>query len=86
MKKIILGTLIGINVAATATFASDLVLWYQQPASSIITSVLATNKGQPALSLGGGKPSSFINEALAIGNGRMGGRRLPAARRTNASC
>ena len=61
-----------LNVVATAP-ASDLVLWYQQPVGSAASTVLATNKGQPALSLGGGKPSSFINEALAIGNGQRGG-------------
>ena len=72
MKKILLGALIGINAAAT-TFASDLVLWYQQPVNSAVSSALATNQGQPALGLAGGKPSSFINEALAIGNGRIGG-------------
>ena len=71
MKRFFWGGLMFLNVVAAS--ASDLVLWYQQPVSSAISSILATNKGQPALGLGGGKPSSFINEALAIGNGRMGG-------------
>ncbi len=39
----------------------------------MVSTVLVTNAGQPVLNLGGGKPSSFINEALAIGNGRLGG-------------
>ncbi|HXI69771.1 MAG TPA: glycoside hydrolase family 95 protein [Verrucomicrobiae bacterium] len=72
MKKILLGTWIGLSTVMAAS-ASDLVLWYQQPAGTAISTVLSTNKGQPALDLGGGKPSSFINEALAIGNGHMGG-------------
>ena len=72
MKKIIFATLIFLSAGA-ASFASDLVLWYQQPVNSVVSAILATNKGQPTLSLGGGKASSFINEALAIGNGRIGG-------------
>ncbi len=68
----VLATIIFLTTAWAAS-ASDLVLWYQQPVSSAISTVLSTNKGQPALSLGGGKPSPFINEALAIGNGRLGG-------------
>jgi alpha-L-fucosidase 2 len=72
MKKIILGAILGLCTTAT-TFASDLVLWYPQPVSSAGSTVLSTNAGQPVLELGGGKPSSFINEALPIGNGRMGG-------------
>jgi alpha-L-fucosidase 2 len=71
VKKIRLAALIGIT-AMTAT-ASDLVLWYQQPVGAAVSSILKTNQGQAVLGLGGGKPSSFINEALAIGNGRMGG-------------
>ena len=61
------------STTAATVFGSDLMLWYQQPVSSAINTVLSTNKGQPALSLGAGKPSSFINEALAIGNGHIGG-------------
>src|SRR5882672_3131449 len=72
MKKILLGAWIGISTVMVAA-ASDLVLWYQQPVGSAINTVLSTNKGQPALGLGGGTPSSFINEALPIGNGRIGG-------------
>jgi alpha-L-fucosidase 2 len=72
MKKIVFTALLVLN-AVTASFASDLALWYQQPVGSAVSSVLTTNQGQPVLSLAGGKPSSFINEALAIGNGRIGG-------------
>ncbi|MEI6197603.1 MAG: glycoside hydrolase N-terminal domain-containing protein, partial [Verrucomicrobiota bacterium] len=68
----LIGALIFFSHSGTV-FASDLVLWYQQPVSSAVSTVLSTNQGQPALGLGGGKPSSFINEALAIGNGRLGG-------------
>src|SRR5260221_918651 len=53
--------------------ASDLVLWYQQPVGGLTDEPLTSGKGQPALNLGGGKGSHFMNEALAIGNGRMGG-------------
>ena len=72
LKAFLLATNILLGSAATS-YSSDLVLWYQQPVSSAISAVLATNQGQPVVGLGGGKPSSFINEALAIGNGRMGG-------------
>ncbi len=72
MKKFFLAALVFFGVA-TAAFASDLVLWYQQPVGAAISTILTTNQGQPVLSLGGGKASSFINEALAIGNGRFGG-------------
>jgi alpha-L-fucosidase 2 len=72
MKEIIYIAAILLS-AKTTLFASDLVLWYQQPASSAASTVLITNRGQPVLNLGGGKPSSFINEALPVGNGRIGG-------------
>jgi alpha-L-fucosidase 2 len=55
--------------AGTASFASDLVLWYQQPAGVTRTAPMATN----GLGLGGGRASAFMNEGLPIGNGRMGG-------------
>ena len=53
--------------------ASDLVLWYQQPVSGLTNEPVTSGKGQPALGLGGGHGSQFVNEALAIGNGRLGG-------------
>jgi alpha-L-fucosidase 2 len=46
--------LLGTNAA---TFAGDLVLWYQQPVGSTFN----------------GTAPPFINEALPIGNGRIGG-------------
>ena len=72
MKEIIYFVAIMLS-AKTTIFASDLALWYRQPASSAASTVLTTNRGQPVLNLGGGKPSSFINEALPVGNGRIGG-------------
>jgi alpha-L-fucosidase 2 len=56
-----------------ASFAGDLVLWYQQPVGMSLTAPAPANQGQPALGMGGGKASPFMNEALAIGNGRLGG-------------
>ncbi|MDB6035902.1 MAG: glycoside hydrolase family 95, partial [Verrucomicrobiales bacterium] len=53
--------------------ASDLVLWYQQPVSGLKDEPLTSGKGQPALNLSGGEGSHFMNEALPIGNGRLGG-------------
>jgi alpha-L-fucosidase 2 len=53
MKKFILSALCFLNLAS-AMFASDLMLWYQQPAIATRTTPL-------------------INEALAVGNGRIGG-------------
>ena len=68
---IIFGALILLGTNA-ATFAGDLVLWYQQPVGSAINEALSAAK-TPLLGLAGGKASSFVNEALPIGNGRMGG-------------
>jgi alpha-L-fucosidase 2 len=72
MNKFLPGALLLISLVMTAS-ASDLVLWYQQPVGSVVSTVLSTNQGQPALGLGGGKPSSFINAAMPIGNGYLGG-------------
>lgn len=69
MNKIIpLVTLVLLSASA-ASFASDLVLWYQQPAGVTRIAPMATN----GLGLGGGRASAFMNEGLPIGNGRMGG-------------
>jgi alpha-L-fucosidase 2 len=62
--------LFGMNAAAVA---GDLVLWYQQPVGSAVNEPLSSAKSAPPLSLAGGKASPFINEALPIGNGRIGG-------------
>jgi alpha-L-fucosidase 2 len=59
--------------AATTSFAGDLVLWYQQPIAGLTDEPLTSGNGQPIVGLGGGKGSHFMNEALAIGNGRIGG-------------
>src|ERR1035437_2135409 len=67
-KKNLLAVLVLLS-AGTASFASDLVLWYQQPAGVTRTAPMATN----GLGLGGGRASAFMNEGLPIGNGRMGG-------------
>jgi alpha-L-fucosidase 2 len=56
-----------------ASFAGNLVLWYQQPVGMSLTAPATANQGQPALGLGGGKASPFMNEVLPIGNGRLGG-------------
>ncbi|HEY1661639.1 MAG TPA: glycoside hydrolase family 95 protein [Verrucomicrobiae bacterium] len=72
MKKTIIIAAIFFGVAA-GMFASPLVLWYQQPAGLVPMPVVATNKNAPVLSLGGGKASPFINQALPIGNGLIGG-------------
>jgi len=66
------GVLIICGTAAAA-FAGDLVLWYQQPVGLAPSAPLTTNQSQPALGLGGGTASPFMNEALPIGNGRLGG-------------
>ena len=58
---------------AGRSFASDLVLWYQQPASTVAPEPLKSSPGQPRLGLAGGTASHFMNEALPIGNGRLGG-------------
>ena len=52
--------------------AADLTLWYQQPAGTPLKTPTRTNPGQPTVGLGGGKSSPDMNEALPIGNGRMG--------------
>jgi alpha-L-fucosidase 2 len=63
----------GLSILATATasMASDLVLWYQQPVGVAPAAPAKTNA--IPLGLGGGKASPFMNEALPIGNGRLGG-------------
>jgi alpha-L-fucosidase 2 len=66
------GALIVLETPA-ASFASDLVLWYQQPVGVAPAAPTTTRSKQPPLGLGGGKASPFMNEALPIGNGRLGG-------------
>lgn len=64
MKKNIIAALIFLS-AGTASFANDLVLWYQHPISS-------SNYLTDALPMGEISPSHFMDEALPIGNGRSG--------------
>ena len=61
--------LVASMAGAGALSAADLTFWYQQPAGAHEP---APSPGQP-LGLGGGKSSYAMNEALPIGNGRMGG-------------
>lgn len=66
---LVLGALMtGFDVAT----AADLTLWYQQPVGGVVNEPLTNSLGQPALGIGGGKSSHAMNEALPIGNGRMG--------------
>jgi alpha-L-fucosidase 2 len=64
MKKNIIAALIFLS-AGTASFANDLVLWYQHPISS-------SNYLTDSLPMGEITPSHFMDEALPIGNGRSG--------------
>jgi alpha-L-fucosidase 2 len=70
---VIMAAVLIFDFARAAENPSPLTLWYQQPVGSAVSTVLTTNKGQPVLHMGGGHASSFINEALPIGNGRLGG-------------
>jgi alpha-L-fucosidase 2 len=72
MRKFFFVELIFLSAGAAA-FASDLVLWYQQPVGGVTDEPLTSGKGQPPVGMGGGKASHFMNEALPIGNGRIGG-------------
>ena len=65
--------LLSVLWLAGQSSASDLVLWYQQPADGARPEPLTTSPGQPGLHLGGGAASHFMDEALPIGNGRLGG-------------
>ena len=56
-----------------ATCAGDLTIWFQQPVGAATNEPATTNRNAPTLGLAGGKASRFINEALPIGNGRLGG-------------
>ena len=66
---LVLGVLMtGFDVAT----AADLTLWYQQPVGGVLNEPLTSSQGQPQVGMGGGKGSHAMNEALPIGNGRMG--------------
>ena len=70
MKKIL--AILLLSGATTVLFASDLVLWYQQPVGSMVEPAAAHLSKVPTLA-SGGQSSKFINEALPVGNGRIGG-------------
>ena len=72
----------GFSLAVAFTFSTaaraegadnSLTLWYQQPVGGTVEEPVISGKGQPPVGMGGGKGSHFMNEALAIGNGRIGG-------------
>jgi alpha-L-fucosidase 2 len=56
----------------TALFSSDLTVWYRQPTGALVQPAAIHSSKVPALA-SGGKSSTFMNEALPIGNGRIGG-------------
>ena len=60
-------------VGATSLTAADLTLWYQQPVGGVVNEPVSSSPGQPPVGMGGGKASHAMNEALPIGNGRLGG-------------
>ncbi|HEU5396157.1 MAG TPA: glycoside hydrolase family 95 protein [Verrucomicrobiae bacterium] len=70
MKKIFLLAI--TTCAALAVHGSDLQLWYEQPEGLMPLPVVTNASHTPSLA-GGGKSSKFIDEALPIGNGRIGG-------------
>ena len=52
--------------------AGDLTLWYQQPVGGQLSEPVTSSQGQPPVGMGGGTGSHAMNEALPVGNGRMG--------------
>ena len=70
-NKIVAVVLLALACAASLS-AADLTLWYQQPVGDLMNEPLTSSPGQPPLGMGGGKGSHAMNEALPIGNGRMG--------------
>jgi alpha-L-fucosidase 2 len=64
MKEKIIAALIFLS-AGMASFASDLVLWYQHP-------IACSNFMGETLPMGKNSSSHFMDEALPIGNGRSG--------------
>jgi alpha-L-fucosidase 2 len=72
MKNKFLALLVAVLGVGTSLSAVDLTLWYQQPVGDLVNEPLTSSPGQPPLGMGGGKGSHAMNEALPIGNGRMG--------------
>jgi len=70
--KCAIACLLSVVWLAGQSSAGDLVLWYQQPTGSTTNAPPAASPGQPPLGLAGGTASHFMNEALPIGNGRLG--------------
>ncbi len=68
----IFSAVILFNVGHAAENLSPLTLWYEQPVGGLPASSLA-DKSQLPKSLNGGNGSLIMDEALAIGNGRLGG-------------
>jgi alpha-L-fucosidase 2 len=72
MKNKILAVGFAVLALGASLPAADLTLWYQQPVGGRVNEPLTGSPGQPAVGLGGGQGSPAMNEALPIGNGRMG--------------
>jgi alpha-L-fucosidase 2 len=70
-NKTVSAVFIALACAASLS-AADLTLWYQQPVGGVLNEPLTSGRGQPVVGMGGGKSSHAMNEALPIGNGRMG--------------
>ena len=72
MKNKIIAVVFTALAGVAHVSAADLTLWYQQPVGGLRAEPLTGSHGQPVVGLGGGKGSPAMNEALPIGNGRMG--------------
>lgn len=72
MKNVIAAIAFTWLAWVTSLSAADLTLWYQQPVGGAVNEPAASHPGQPPSNAGGGKSSHAMNEALPIGNGRMG--------------
>jgi alpha-L-fucosidase 2 len=72
MKKKLHIFCVALLASISAVSAADLTLWYRQPVGGRVDEPATSSAGQPALGLGNGKASHAMNEALPIGNGRMG--------------
>ena len=68
----VFGALVVFGITPAAP-AGNLMLWYEQPAGLAPAAPPITGSRQPPVGLGGGKASPFMNEALPIGNGCLGG-------------
>jgi len=73
MKHNVASVFLVALACAAKLSAADLTMWYQQPVGGVVNEPLISSHGQPLVGLGGGKGSHAMNEALPIGNGRLGG-------------